>query len=163
MLTRAAMKIRIYFGLACIALICFVPICFGSEYQVVDVIAGDIIKVHHENTAIEIRLAAIDSPEIGQPWGERAKEFTRQLVLNKKVAVLPIGIDRRGRIIAWVYIDDIDLNKALLRAGLAWHDRRQSQESLLTALEMEARVAKKGLWSEPDAIPPWEWRERQKV
>lgn len=159
MLTQAATKTLIYFCLAYITLICFAPFSFGSQYQVVDVIAGDIIKVDYENTPIEIRLAAIDCPEIGQPWGEQAKQFTTQMVLHKQVTIGPIGVDRQGRILAWIYMGDIDLNKALLRAGLAWHDRKQSQESLLTALEMEARAAKKGLWSQPEPIPPWEWRK----
>jgi len=81
------------------------------------------------------------------------------LVLKKRVAIWPIGVDHYGRILAFVFIDNVDLVKSLLRAGLAWHDRRQSRESLLTALEMEARAAKKGLWSDPERIPPWEWRQ----
>jgi endonuclease YncB( thermonuclease family) len=28
---------------------------------------------------------------------------------------------------------------------------------------MEARAAKKGLWSEPDPVPPWEWRKMKKA
>jgi len=38
-----------------------------------------------------------------------------------------------------------------------------SSDSLLTALEMEARVAKKGLWSEPYPVPPWVWRKMKKA
>ncbi len=163
MSTQAATKIPAYLFLAYVALICFQPFCFASEYLVVDVMEGDIIKVLHENTSIEVRLAAIDCPEIGQPWGEQAKQFTTQMVLKRQVTLGPIGVDRQGRILAWVFMDDIDLNKALLRAGLAWHERRQSRNSLLTALEMEARAAKKGLWSQPDPIPPWEWRQANKI
>ena len=162
MLTKAITKVPGYYYLAIILIVGLAPLGFASDYQVVDVIEGDIIKVNYNNTLIEIRLAAIDCPETGQPWGEQAKQFTSQMVLYKSVTIWPIGIDYQGRVIAWVFIDDNDLIKALLRAGLAWHDRSRSRESLLTALEMEARAAKKGLWSDPERIPPWEWREMPK-
>ena len=85
------------------------------------------------------------------------------MVLFQTLAVLPEGEDRYGRIIGWVFIEEINLNKALIRAGLAWHYRQYSSDSLLTALEMEARAAKKGLWSEPDPVPPWVWRKMKKA
>ncbi len=159
MLAQMVTKASWYFYLTLMVLLCVPVFCFASDFQVVDVIEGDTITIHLDGSPVEIRLAAIDCPEMDQPWGEQAKQFTANLVLNKKISIWPIGVDRWGRVIAWVYIEDIDLNKALLRAGLAWHDRRQSRESLLTALELEARAAKKGLWSDPERIPPWEWRK----
>jgi endonuclease YncB( thermonuclease family) len=30
----------------------------------------------------------------------------------------------------------------------------------LEGLELEAREAKKGLWADPQLVPPWEWRHR---
>ena len=62
-----------------------------------------------------------------------------------------------------LFFEEINVNKALLRAGLAWHYRQYSKDSLLTALEMEAHAAKKGLWSEPFPVPPWAWRKMKKT
>jgi micrococcal nuclease len=62
-----------------------------------------------------------------------------------------------GKYFAFVFTENINLNKALLRAGLAWHYREYSRDPLLTALEMEARAEKKGLWSDPNPIPPWKF------
>ena len=28
-------------------------------------------------------------------------------------------------------------------------------------MEAEARVAKKGLWADPQPVPPWEWRKQK--
>lgn len=84
------------------------------------------------------------------------------MVFQKTVVVLPVDEDRYGRIVAWVFFEEININKALLRAGLAWHYRQYSNDSLLTALEMEARIEKKGIWSEPYPVPPWAWRKMRR-
>ena len=145
-------------------LILFSPaLLFAWEGKVVSVTDGDTIKVLSNGIQVKVRLAAIDCPEKGQPWGKKAKQFTSHMILHKTVVVLPEGEDRYGRIIGWVFIEEINLNKALIRAGLAWHYRQYSDDSLLTALEMEARAAKKGLWSEPYPVPPWAWRKMKKA
>jgi endonuclease YncB( thermonuclease family) len=30
---------------------------------------------------------------------------------------------------------------------------------VLEGLEKDARAAKKGLWADPQPVPPWEWRK----
>ena len=46
----------------------------------------------------------------------------------------------------------------LVKAGLAWHFKRYSTDPVLAQAEIEARNAKAGLWADPQAIAPWEWR-----
>ncbi|TKS60239.1 MAG: hypothetical protein EWM73_03156 [Nitrospira sp.] len=38
---------------------------------------------------------------------------------------------------------------------------RWSKKAVLEGLEHEAREAKKGVWSDPQSVPPWEWRKRK--
>jgi len=33
-------------------------------------------------------------------------------------------------------------------------------DAVLEGLEHEARKAKKGLWANPQPVPPWEWRKK---
>ena len=143
--------------------ILFLPsILHAWEGKVVSVTDGDTIKILSNGTQVKVRLFAIDCPEKGQPWNKKAKQYTSLLVLHKTVTVLPVDEDRYGRIVAWVIFEEINVNKALLRAGLAWHYRQYSNDSLLTALEMEAQMEKKGIWSEPYPVPPWAWRKMRR-
>jgi len=57
---------------------------------------------------------------------------------------------------------DIDLNKELLKAGLAWHYKQYSRDPELQKLENQARMKKIGLWSEPDSVAPWGWRRQKR-
>jgi endonuclease YncB( thermonuclease family) len=68
--------------------------------------------------------------------------------------------DRYGRILGDVFTPDgQSLNQELVRAGYAWWFRRYSKDIVLAQLEEEARIAKRGLWADPHAVPPWEWRK----
>jgi endonuclease YncB( thermonuclease family) len=80
------------------------------------------------------------------------------MVFGKTVEVKSVTKDRYGRTIAWVYVSGTSLNEELLRVGLAWHYKKYSKESHLAELEEEARVARAGLWSDPHAVPPWDFR-----
>ena len=43
--------------------------------------------------------------------------------------------------------------------GMAWWYRKYApNDGTLAWLEAEARQAKLGLWSQPGATPPWDWR-----
>jgi endonuclease YncB( thermonuclease family) len=132
------------------------------EGKVVGVLAGDTIKVLKDGKQVKISLASIDCPERGQPYGRIAKNFTAKLVARMNVKVWQTDTDRYGRIVAFVFIDGIDLNKELLKAGLAWHYKKYSRDAELAKLEFQARSQKRGLWAEPNPVPPWEYRKNKR-
>jgi len=127
--------------------------------KVVGVADGDTITVLKGHTQIKIRLHGIDSPEKGQAFGNRAKQFTSDLVFGKTVAVRPTDTDRYGRTVAWVFVDGLNLNEEIVRAGFAWHYKRYSKDTNLAQAEADARANKRGLWRDPNAIPPWDFRQ----
>ena len=133
---------------------------FAWEGKVVGVTDGDTIKVLKDGVQVKIRLASIDCPEKGQPYGQAAKKFTADLVAGKIVKVWPTDTDQYGRTIAFVFVGGVDLNKELLKAGLSWHYKKYSRDPELAKLEFEARSKKVGLWVEPDQVAPWEWRKK---
>jgi micrococcal nuclease len=131
--------------------------------KVVGVSDGDTIKVMHLGRAERVRLYGIDCPEKGQAFGNRAKQFTSQMVFGKDVIVKTHGCDKYGRILGDVFLPDgTSLNQELVRAGLAWWFRKYSNDRNLERLEAEARAGKLGLWADPYAIPPWEFRRAQR-
>ena len=145
-----------------VALILLPSLLFAWEGKVVGVTDGDSIKVLKAGKQVKIRLASIDCPEKGQPYSKAAKKFTANLVAGKSVKVWPTDTDRYGRTIAFVFVGSKDLNKELLKAGLAWHYKKYSRDPELAKLEFEARSKKVGLWKEPDQIAPWEWRKNKR-
>ena len=55
--------------------------------KVVAVVDGDTLKVLKDGVDVAIKLAFIDCPELGQPYGEAAKQFTTDMVAGKTVKV----------------------------------------------------------------------------
>lgn len=139
---------------------------FGAEFfsTVVSVIDGDTLDVLHNGQAERIRLNGIDCPEKGQAFGKKAKQFTFALVSGKEVTVHAFRKDRHGRTVADVVLaDGTNLSRELLKAGLAWWYRQYSKDETLGILEEEARQAKRGLWVDPNPVPPWEIRHPKGV
>lgn len=132
--------------------------------KVVAITDGDTFKLlTKDSTLIKVRLANIDCPERKQPFSKRAKEFVSEAIFSKTVTLNVIKKDRYRRSISNVIYDDsLSLCHELVKNGLAWHYKKYSKDSILQALEDEAKKNKLGLWQDKNAIPPWEWRENKK-
>ena len=127
--------------------------------RVIRVSDGDTITVLLNEKPIKIRLYGVDCPERGQDFGTKAKQFTSRMAFGKQARIDPVEEDRYGRVVAWVWFEDINLNRELVRAGLAWHYRRYAPTAFdLFRLETEAKAKGIGLWSLAKPIPPWEFR-----
>ena len=151
-------------NLCLIFLLIFPSILYAGSWEgkVVGVLDGDTIKVLKEDKQVKIRLASIACPERGQPFGRAAQKFTADLIDRKIVKIMPTDTDRYGRTIAFVFVGGIGLNKELLKAGLAWHYKQYSRDPELAKLEFQARSQKKGLWAQPNPVPPWEYRHNSR-
>ncbi len=128
--------------------------------RVVAVSDGDTLTVLHEQTRVRIRLHGIDAPETGQEYGSRAKQLASSLAFGEAVEVRVRDTDRYGRTVADVILPDgRSLNREMVAAGMAWWYRKYApDDGVLVRLEAEARAAGRGLWSQPDPVPPWSWR-----
>lgn len=132
--------------------------------KVVGITDGDTFKLlTKDSTLIKVRLANIDCPERKQPFSKRAKQFASDAIFSKTVTLNVLKKDRYRRYVSNVIYDDsLSLSHELVRNGLAWHYKKYSKDSLLQALEDNAKRNKVGLWQDKNAIPPWEWRNLRK-
>jgi endonuclease YncB( thermonuclease family) len=131
--------------------------------KVVAVKDGDTINVLHGGRAVTVRLHGIDAPEMGQPFGNNAKQAASRYAFGKVARIRITDVDRYGRAVGRVTVDGGSLNQMLVRDGLAWWYRRYApREGRLESLERAARNANQGLWSRPNPTPPWDWRAQQR-
>jgi len=143
------------------------PAC-SAEYpaRVVGVSDGDTLTVLAAgDRQVKVRLYGVDAPETGQDFGRRAKQAASELAFGKAVRVRPARVDRYGRTVAEVMLPDgRDLGREIVRRGMAWHFVKYAPaDKELASLQAKAKEAKRGLWSQPGAVPPWHWRSGQGV
>ncbi len=131
-----------------------------ADGEVVGILDGDTIEVMQGGSAVRVRLDGIDCPEKKQAFGRRARQFTSRMAFGKQVQIIEKGKDRYGRTLAEVILPDgKSLNQELVREGYAWWYWKYSDDEELRSLQAQAREAKRGLWSDPRAIPPWTFRQ----
>jgi endonuclease YncB( thermonuclease family) len=134
------------------------------DAEVKRVIDGDSIVVRESraNRVHEIRLAGIDAPELGQPWGIQSRTALRRMVDARAVRIEVVDRDRYGRLVGHVWQGRTHVNLAMVRNGHAWAYARNREEREIRAAHDEARAAGRGLWSLPpeQRIPPATWRAR---
>lgn len=135
---------------------------YGASFtgKLVKVLDGDTVEVLHDGKAERIRLAQIDCPEKGQPFGQAAKQYVLDIAALKIVTVQVETVDRYGRTVGEVFFSDgSNLNKQIVGAGYAWQYKRYSKDPTYAELETVARAAKLGLWQDKSPVPPCEWRK----
>lgn len=131
--------------------------------KVILIADGDTITVLVEgNVQKKLRLAEVDCPESGQPFGKNAKQFTADQVFGKIITFVATDMDNYGRTIAKVYYDGKYLSEEIIMAGYGWWYKYYSNDETLGDLEQQARHEKKGLWLDPSAIAPWEYRRENR-
>ncbi|MCX9158142.1 thermonuclease family protein [Niveibacterium sp. 24ML] len=141
------------------------------------VLVGRVVGVHDGDTITvlsadqvqhKIRLAGIDAPELGQPWGQNARRTLSGLVFGQQVEVLTSKRDRYQREVGKVLRAGKDINLAVLDAGMAWWYREYAKEqapsdrAAYARAEADAAGDQRGFWADRDPVPPWEWRRAKR-
>ncbi len=168
--TDKLMRFCVAAGLAAWALIaCSAPAEFVVRVMYVN--DGDTFVVKDNNGKRDnVRIVSIDAPEKGrrglpgQPYSERSRQHLDSLVGRQDVLLISRGRDDYGRLLARVWIGDVDVGLAQVCAGYAWVFDRYidelpvAQQRNYQACEMQARQERRGLWRGSRPIPPWQWR-----
>jgi len=154
-------------------LVCLFLVCCSNKTKQVDKLItgkvigikdGDTIEILYDGKPVTIRLEHIDCPEIkkGQPFGMASKKLTSDLCFGQTVSIINNGkYDRYKRLIGVIINENNEnVNKELVKAGLAWHFKKYSKDTSYDNLEAIAKQNKIGLWADDNPIPPWDWRKR---
>lgn len=127
---------------------------------------GTVVKIHDGDTLTlqsgkrqyKVRLAQIDAPEKEQPYGQRAKLTLAELAYWRDARVETEAEDKYGRMVGTVWIGDRNVNQELVRRGMAWVYTQYAHSPDMLRIQQEAHQARRGLWSDANPLPPWEWR-----
>ena len=156
------------FSIGWLALILFLVLpcpAWAWSGKVIGVADGDTITVLRDKQPQKIRLYGIDCPEKRQPFGNRAKQFTSELVFVKVVEIEPVATDRYGRTVAFVRVENITVNEELIKEGLGWVYMRYCKLPLCAewqGLQLAAQLEKRGLWGDSVHVPPWKFRRQKR-
>ncbi len=140
-------------------------------HEVLRAVDGDTILLA---SGARVRLQGINAPETVkrdapvEAWGPEASQFTKDFLKHANNRVrLTFSVERKDRydrFLAFVWDDDKMLNEELVRAGFAYAhlDYRYSgtMKNRLAAAQDEARQAKRGIWSNSEAVAPISAEER---
>lgn len=131
----------------------------SSLYRVVKVIDGDTVEIDMGGEIKKVRYIGIDTPELsraGNPsecYGEEATKRNRELVEGKSVRLERdvSETDKYGRLLRYVYVDDVFINLQLVKEGYAdtlTYPPDVAKADLLREAKRVAKEAQIGLWGE---------------
>lgn len=132
--------------------------------KVIGVKDGDTVEVlDNQNKTTILRLAEVDCPEKKQPYGNAAKQFTSNAVFRKTISYFVTNKDRYGRSVAKVYYNNKYLSAEIIKNGMGWHYKKHSRSKELALHQQNARGRRIGLWADPNAKAPWDWRKARRT
>lgn len=118
--------------------------------QVTKIIDGDTIVVSGEK---RIRYIGIDTPEPGECFGQEASKANSNLVLGKEISLETDVqlLDKYGRTLAYVWLDNTLVNETLVRQGYAkaaTYPPNVKYQNIFLKAEQKAREEGLGLWAD---------------
>ena len=142
--------IKIILVLALVLLVFSSCTSTSEKVVVTRVIDGDTIEIQGGD---RVRYIGIDTPEIGEPYYLEATAKNEELVEGKEVCLVKdvSEKDRYGRLLRYIFVDDLFVNAEMVRLGYARADRYPPDTKyaeLFSRLEFEAKQAGRGRWAQ---------------
>ena len=141
----------------------------SGKIRIRRVIDGDSLEVKYAGLfsflrrPFQVRLYAIDAPELAQPFGPEARDQLASLVRGRGAMLQEVAKDRYGRTVGLVYPGSRRrecVNVAMVRSGMAWWYRRYGGRDLgFPEAEAEAKIRRRGVWRDGQRSQrPWDYR-----
>lgn len=122
----------------------------GETAQVVTVVDGDTIDVRlASGQVLPVRYIGINTPERDEVCYREAREANRLLVQGQTVTLVSDAEDRDryDRLLRYVYVGSLDVNRALVEQGFAeavLYPPNDAHYDEYLSLERQARAANRG-------------------
>jgi len=115
---------------------------------VVDIKDGDTLIIEG---SIQVRLLGINTPERGKPYYDNTTKFLRDLVQGKRIKLEADSedVDQYGRLLRHIFLEDIHINKEIIKAGFAnsyYSGENKKYEEILDKEEKKSWQSQKNLW-----------------
>lgn len=138
---------------------------------------GDGANVDVGGSTIKCRLDTFDAPETGgspkkwpdQPYSREAENKLKSLIASGEVTVIvskpadtsspPSGKNNYGRSLCKIEVQGKNVDQEMLRSGAAWLRLEYATDEKLINLFNTAKSSKTGLFADPNAVPPWDYRK----
>lgn len=143
---------------------------WDRQFKVVKVYDGDSLLVQGMDLTLKIRMVGIDAPETGgsrnpgQPYSRKAHQYLSRKIQDRFVTMKTYGLGGYNRILAEVFINDINMNLEMVKAGLAEVYQGSLPETFNAApyLAAQDQAAKRriGMWAQGSRYKsPRQWRK----
>jgi len=139
-------------------------IALAGQYKVVRVVDGDTIVIKYGGKYEKVLLLCVKTPESVHPdkkqnipMGKVASRYTQKKLTGKYVK-LEFEIKRlrgnHGRLLAYVFVDEQNLNLDLARQGLSpyytKYGKSEKYDAEFRAAEKQARKEELNIWGDPE-------------
>jgi len=127
-----------------------------DRFVVSQILDGDTMELQGGD---RLRLLALDTPEEGEAFYNEATELVARLSmgLTARIEYAHRRRDKYGRLLGYLYIDTLFVNKTIIDSGLGYvylfrdNDLKSDQVRLMIEAQRSAIKRKVGLWSLPYA------------
>lgn len=161
------MNLRLCFSIV-LTLLPFAAPAATLSGRVTEIHDGDTLTITDDNNAThKVRIAAIDAPELKQSYGLASKHRLGLMMSGTRATVEWERQEQDGTIVGKVLQGKTDIALLQLREGMAWHVKKEEEQSSLdrriyAEAEAEARKERVGLWREKKPRAPWDWRKKNR-
>lgn len=130
-------------------------LCFGETTKVTRIIDGDTFETE---TGEKVRLIGINTPEISDIFGQEAKQHLTDLIDGKTIDLQTDNIsndrDRYSRLLRYVILDGIDINKKMISDGFAFAYLKYHFEKAndYKVAQLTASEKSKGMWGNKSEV-----------
>ncbi len=131
-----------------------------SETKVIRIIDGDTFEIYLNRKIEKVRLLGINSPESVNPnkklecFGLESSEKLKTILENKIIKLeadeTQDNRDRYGRLLRYVFLDEININKKLIEEGYGFEYTYKKPYKYQKEFEIAEKIAKEnnqGLWN----------------